>query len=222
MGFRRARQVHEKEARRQDILAAAARLWDESSFSALSMAQVAAQAGLAKGTLYLYFRTKEELFLAITEEELLDWYEEMDEALRRGPKSPGPEELAGLIAASLGSSPRLPRLLAILHTALEHNIEPLTALRFNQFLATRLLRTGRLLERRFPPLVEGQGAPLVLRIQALALGLGQLADRSPVVKEILDAPGLQVFRVDFLADLERTLADLLRGIALSPRPGTEG
>jgi AcrR family transcriptional regulator len=186
------------------------------------MAQVAAQAGLAKGTLYIYFKTKEELFLAITEEELLDWYEELDDALRRGPKSPRPEELARLVAASLGSRPRLPRLLGILHTALEHNVEQLTALRFNQFLATRLLRTGRLLERRLPRLEEGQGAPLMLRIQALILGLGQLSDRSPVVKKILDAPGLHLFRVDFLVELESILKDLFLGISLSPTPGTEG
>jgi AcrR family transcriptional regulator len=218
MGPRRARQIHEKEARRQDILAAAGRVWDAIAFPSISMAEVASQAGLAKGTLYIYFRTKEELFLAMAEEELLEWYEELDDSLRRGPKAPGPGEIAALVAGSLGAHPRLPRLLAILHTALEHNIEHLTALRFNQFLATRVVRTGRLLERRFPPLQEGQGAALVLRIHALVIGLGQLADRAPVVRKILDAPALPLFRVDFLAELEGTLKDLLSGINL--RPGT--
>lgn len=222
MGPRRARQVHEKEARRQDILAAAGRIWDQTPFPAISMAQVAAQAGLAKGTLYIYFRTREELFLAMAEEELMGWYEELDEALRRGPKAPGPGDLAALVAATLGARPRLPRLLAILHTVLEHNIGHLAALRFNQFLATRVLRTGRLLERRFPPLAEGQGAPFVLRLQALVTGLWQMSQRSPAVEKALAAPGLHLFRMDFLGDLERMLADLLAGIALSPRPGTGG
>ncbi len=212
MGKVRARQIHEKEARRQVILAAAARLWGDQAFAALSMAEIARAAGLAKGTLYLYFRTKEELFLAMAEGELLAWFEELDEALGRGRKELEPAELAPLLARSLAARPRLPRLLAILHTVLEQNIEHLTALRFKQFMATRTLRTGRLLERRLPRLPGGAGAQLLLQLHALSLGFWQLADPSPVVKELLGAPGLELFQVDFAAALEATLVLLLAGL----------
>ena len=226
MGQRRARQFHEKEARRQDILAAATTIWDRVPFQVLTMSQVARQTGLAKGTLYIYFKTKEELFLAMAEEDLLGWYEELDEALRRGPKLLSPRELASLVAGSLAGRPRLPRLLAILHTILEHNIPHLTALRSRQFLATRLLRTGRMLERRFPGLPEGRGAALALRIQSLVAGLWMPADPSPEVRQILDAPGLHMFRLDFSRDLEECLFALLAGLAagawLSPRPDNGG
>jgi AcrR family transcriptional regulator len=220
MGQVRARQFHEKEARRQVILGAAARLWERSDFSDLSMTQVAKESGLAKGTLYLYFRSKEELFLANAEEELVSWFEEIDEALVRARRELGGAELARLLARSLSSRPRLPRLLAILHIVLERNIEHLTALRFKQFLATRTLRTGRLLERRLPFLSEGQGSVLMLRVHALVLGFWQLADASPVVKELLDAPGLDLFRVDFAESLESSLADLLAGMKESVTPTT--
>lgn len=223
MGKLRARQIHEKEARRQEILAAAARLWAEQAFAALSMAEIARAAGLAKGTLYLYFRTKEELFLAMVEGELLAWFEELDEALGRGRKEMEPAELAPLLARSLAARPRLPRLLAILHTVLEQNIEHLTALRFKQFVATRTLRTGRLLERRLPRLPEGAGPQLLLQVHALALGFWQLADPSPVVKELLGAPGLELFRVDFGASMERALALLLGGMpAATATTGSAG
>lgn len=220
MGQVRARQVHEKEARRQVILSAAARLWERSGFADLSMTQVAKESGLAKGTLYLYFRTKEELFLAKAEEELVSWFEEVDEALVKARKELAGAELAHLLARSLASRPRLPRLLAILHPVLERNIEHLTALQFKQFMATRTLRSGRLLERRLPFLQEGQGAQLILRVHALVLGFWQMADASPVVKELLDAPGLDLFRVDFAESLESTLADLLAGMKLGVTPTT--
>ncbi len=217
MGQARARQIHEKEARRQGILAAAARLWASTPFTALSMAQVAREAGLAKGTLYLYFRTKEELFLALVEGELLAWFEDLDEALGQGRGDLAHEDLSLLLARSLASRPRLPRLLAILHTVLEQNIEHLTALRFKQFVATRTLRTGRLLERRFPSLQGGSGPQLLLQVHALALGFWQLADPAPAVKDLLDAPGLELFRVDFGESLQRTLQSLLAGTSTPAR-----
>lgn len=217
MGQARARQIHEKEARRQGILAAAARLWASTPFTALSMAQVAREAGLAKGTLYLYFRTKEELFLALVEGELLAWFEDLDEVLGQGRGDLAPGDLAHLLARSLASRPRLPRLLAILHTVLEQNIEHLTALRFKQFVATRTLRTGRLLERRFPGLQGGSGPQLLLQLHALALGFWQLADPAPAVKDLLDAPGLELFRVDFGESLNRTLLALLAGTSAPAR-----
>jgi AcrR family transcriptional regulator len=57
----RARKV-EPEARRQAILDAALHVFAERGFEAARLDDVAARAGVAKGTLYLYFRDKEALF----------------------------------------------------------------------------------------------------------------------------------------------------------------
>ncbi len=53
------------EAQREDILAAAARLFAEQGFSATSMNQVAEACGVAKPTLYHYFDDKQELLAQI-------------------------------------------------------------------------------------------------------------------------------------------------------------
>ena len=45
------------------------------------MEEVAKTCGLAKGTLYLYFTTKEELFLGVCMIDLGDWLDELDEVL---------------------------------------------------------------------------------------------------------------------------------------------
>ncbi|MEC7762072.1 MAG: TetR/AcrR family transcriptional regulator [Pseudomonadota bacterium] len=62
---KRARSDEEKQARRAAILDAARALIDESGFDGVTMAELAARAGVSKGTLYLYVRTKEEVFLAL-------------------------------------------------------------------------------------------------------------------------------------------------------------
>ncbi len=60
---RRERQKYERERR---ILAAARRLFDRKGYDGTSMENVAARAGLAVGTLYNYFPSKEELLFAIS------------------------------------------------------------------------------------------------------------------------------------------------------------
>jgi AcrR family transcriptional regulator len=61
---RRAELVAE---RREQILDAALRLWTAHGFDATTVDALAREAGVAKGTVYLYFATKEDLFAAAVE-----------------------------------------------------------------------------------------------------------------------------------------------------------
>lgn len=59
-----------KEARPQELLAAALELFVERGFKATRSEDVAARAGVSKGTLYLYYPSKEELLKAVVRENL--------------------------------------------------------------------------------------------------------------------------------------------------------
>lgn len=56
-------------ARREAIVAAAAEVFKELGFEGASMAEISARIGGSKATLYSYFKSKEELFVAVTHEE---------------------------------------------------------------------------------------------------------------------------------------------------------
>ena len=70
---KRARTDDEKETRRRRILKEATAFISESGFDGVTMSGLATRANLAKGTLYLYFQTKEEVFLALFVEEMQVW-----------------------------------------------------------------------------------------------------------------------------------------------------
>jgi TetR/AcrR family transcriptional regulator, repressor for uid operon len=55
-------------ARRDQIIAAALTCFAQAGYHATTMADVAAQAGVSKGTPYLYFESKQALFIALHEE----------------------------------------------------------------------------------------------------------------------------------------------------------
>ncbi|KAF0229405.1 MAG: hypothetical protein FD167_4808, partial [bacterium] len=67
-----------KDLRRESILNAADFLLNKHPMQQISMENVAETIKLAKGTLYLYFKTKEELFLSLLERAYLVWFEETE------------------------------------------------------------------------------------------------------------------------------------------------
>lgn len=210
-GKQRATREPEKQYRRRMILDTAAQLVDESSYTAITMAGVAERAGVAKGTVYLYFPTKEALFLALQERMLVEWFARLDGDLEQlGPASAA--AVAETVCRSLAARPQLTRLLAILHSVLEQNIDYETAVSFKQMLLAHMQRTGALLERCLPFLRPGAGAQVILRAHALVIGLQHVSDPPPLVRQVLARPDLQVFHIDFARELSTTLRALLRGM----------
>lgn len=60
-----------KEARPAELMSAALELFVEKGFAATRLDEIAARAGVSKGTLYLYFASKEELFKAVIQQGVL-------------------------------------------------------------------------------------------------------------------------------------------------------
>ena len=67
---KRAISEEQKLERKKDILNTALNLFEISSFHEISIAKIAKKTGIAKGTVFIYFKTKEELFLSITKTEI--------------------------------------------------------------------------------------------------------------------------------------------------------
>lgn len=71
-----SRRERRKEARPGELLDAALDLFVEKGFAATRVEEVAARAGVSKGTLFLYFPSKEELFKAVVRENISGRFEE--------------------------------------------------------------------------------------------------------------------------------------------------
>ena len=70
-----------KDARPRELLDAALALFVEQGFAATKVEEVAKRAGVSKGTLFLYFATKEELFKAVVRENIVGQFSEFNVAL---------------------------------------------------------------------------------------------------------------------------------------------
>ena len=75
------RWTRRKDARPQELLAAALALFVERGYATTRLDDVAARAGVSKGTLYLYFASKEELFRAVVRENLVPVLDEAEQII---------------------------------------------------------------------------------------------------------------------------------------------
>jgi AcrR family transcriptional regulator len=211
--LRRARSSAEKLERRGDILATALAAYEAApSFAAFTMSALAERAGLAKGTLYLYFRTKEELFLALVDQLFAHWFDEIDAGLDEDGGAWSRERVAALLVRVNGSHLTLARLLSILGTIVEHNVPFEAASAFKRRAFERALGTGARLERRLAFLKPGQGARFLVWLHALVIGFWQLHEPSETIRRILADPAMEAARIDFDRDLGALLRALLLGM----------
>lgn len=95
----RSRREREVEARRREILEAAARVFARESFHPATIAQVAAEAGVAVGTMYLYFKSKEDLYFRLVEEKVEELLSHLRAESQRAPRALG--KLRRIVVAEL-------------------------------------------------------------------------------------------------------------------------
>ena len=84
-----------KSGRKGEIIEAAAKLFSNKSYHDVTMDQIAQEVGVAKGTIYLYFDSKEKLYLEILE----DTYEEIESILEKeiAKGDPAPQKLKKIL-----------------------------------------------------------------------------------------------------------------------------
>ena len=213
IGHPRARSLQDKDLRRHHLIEAAAQLFAEGDFDSVTIARVAELAGVAKGTAYLYFATKEALFLELVRAELSGWFDALSQRLERmrssQPASAVPQAMARVVA----QRPVLRRLLVLLHGVIEPHIDQATARAFKLYLADLLLRVSTLIARKIPGFTREDAVTLVLQNHALVISLTQLSQPPPVIAQVLAAdPALQSMLIDFEPFLAHTLRTLVRGM----------
>ena len=199
-----------KDVRRDVILAAAQDLFCKQTFETISMSTIASSVGLAKGTLYLYFKTREEIFLALLTRELRAWLMSLSASAH---EFPGPEDALDWMAESLASRNELLRLAALLHSVLERNLSVETAREFKLSFDAGLSATAKHLAPALQLADDADARRFLRWLQVCILGLCQMAYPSPVVEAAMaQEPRLAHMVIDFRKELRSMLGAILAGM----------
>ena len=107
-------------ARKQEIVDACERLYQTMSFKDITIKEIGQVTSFTRTSIYNYFQTKEEIFLALYEREYVLWNEDL-RSIIEGHESMSHQELADLVAASIAHRPQLLKLLAMNNFDIEEN-----------------------------------------------------------------------------------------------------
>ena len=201
--------TEDKEERRQAILDAAEKLFLKHPERMASVSEVAAAAGLAKGTVYLYFPSKEEMLLALHERHIAHFFAAlMKKVAERGPL--GFDDIFPVTLAHLIRLPGYLELTSRCFALMAREIPPEAALAFKARVAATLQAAGVHLERHFA-MPAGAGATLLIHSYGLIVGLGQLMHPNERVGRAMKRPELRLCDRDYEREIEDALRALWRG-----------
>lgn len=209
--FQRARSPEQIEQRRDAILEAAAALFTDHDYDAVTLNAIARRAGLAKSALYRYFETKEEIFLHLYLGDLREWIGAVEVALAPHHGCNDPGRVARALTRNLLRRPRLATLQALLSGVLERNVSVESV---GAFKTDILEPTGRLagaIASAMPALTPWQLNRFLIYLHAISAGLWPMGYHGPALEEVLNRPEIAPMRAEFGPDLTGALEVILHG-----------
>ena len=209
MAVQRAIAVEDKEERRREILDAAERLFLQHPDRVASVSEVAAAAGLAKGTVYLYFPSKEEMLLALHERHVGNFFEHLIAKLARV-EPVGFDDVFPVTLKYLIRWPGYLELTTRCFSAMDREVPIDTAIAFKARVAQRLQAAGVHLDRHFKK-PAGSGVALLLHSYGLICGLWQLQHPNLRFGAAMKRPELKLFDRAYETEIETALRALWRG-----------
>ena len=108
------------DARRKEIVDACQELYQSMSFKEITIKEIGKVISFTRTSIYNYFQTKEEIFLALLQREYAAWNEELDQAAeKKGTMTV--EDLAELLAETLSRREQMLKLVAMNMYEIEEN-----------------------------------------------------------------------------------------------------
>lgn len=208
-----------KQQRRADFLTAARRLFIQRQ-ALPAVADIAADTGLAKGTVYRYFQTKEQIFLALLSEDFASLFSQLEQVIAGLPQplAAAAAPFARDYLTLLQQSDSLLPLMALLNAVLEQNLPQQQLLAFKQQLARALQTLGAQLAVHFNGLTADRASQLLLHTYALTLGLYQSSHLPASVQLLLQQQGLTQLQRDFNTELLSAITQLWLGASSQLTP----
>ena len=139
--------------RREEIVSACAELYQKFSFKEITLQKIGDATTFTRTSIYNYFHTKEEIFLALLQREYELWIEELD-AIAKNNSALTREEFADKLAESLENRGQLLKLMSMNHFDMETNSRLENLIEFKKSYGNSLKAVKRCLDKFFPQMSE--------------------------------------------------------------------
>ncbi len=112
--------IERTNARKEEIINACEKLYQTMSFKDITLKEIGKETSFSRTSIYNYFQTKEEIFLALLKREYDAWIGELCKAMESN-ETMTDEEIADVLARTLDHHRQLLKIMSMNHYDLEEN-----------------------------------------------------------------------------------------------------
>ena len=194
-------------ARKDEIIRACAALYETMNFKEITLRDIGERTSFTRTSIYIYFQTKEEIFLALMQREYEMWVDDL-ESVRKAHEALTADQFAEELARTLERRGRLLKLMAMNLYDMEDNsrMENLVALKGAYRAALEAVE--RCLEKFFPAMDGGDRQAFRYAFFPFLFGVYPYTQATGKQKAAMEAAGIDVPRYT-VYELTRPLVEKL-------------
>lgn len=136
-------------ARREEIINACEKLYRTMNFKEITIKEIGNATSFTRTSIYNYFQTKEEIFLALLKREYELWIASLKQASQQKDAMTA-DEFADMLASSLQERPQLLKIMSMNHYDMETGSRPEHLSAFKAVYGEALQTVRQCLEKYFP------------------------------------------------------------------------
>lgn len=199
--FIRARTDEQKEERMSQIKNVAAELFKKAPYSEITLTTIAEKLLWSRANLYKYVTTKEEIFLAISEEKMESYFESLNAAFPDENKY-SHEVIAEVWAGIINANQEYMRYVSILTSIIEKNV---TVERLAAFKKKYYESAGAFCKKlsKMLKISEDDSSKLFFDVLLYSSANASTCEKNPLVQKALKKINLELPKYDFYGNIKQ-------------------
>lgn len=176
--------------RKEEIINACEVLYDKYNFKDITIKLISEQTSFSRPSIYNYFETKEEIFLALFQREYEKWKEELDE-IRETHDTLTKNQFAELLAHTLADKERLLKLLSMNMYDIEENSRMEKLKEFKKSYGDAIHAVKLCLQKFFPAMTEEENLRFIYLFFPFMFGIYPYAVVTKKQRQAMEEVGIQ-------------------------------
>lgn len=194
------------DVRREEIINACEELYKKENFKDITLKQIGEKTTFSRTSIYNYFQTKEEIFLALFQREYEKWIEDLNKIYEKNERLMI-EELANKLAHTIKKRPTLLKLLAMNLYDMEDNSKMEALVEFKQAYGNSIKAVKRCLDKFVTNMNEEEKTNFILSFFPFMYGIYPYAVVTAKQKEAMekaDVPfkKLTIYEIAYMGTLK--------------------
>lgn len=194
------------DVRREEIINACEELYKKENFKDITLKQIGEKTTFSRTSIYNYFQTKEEIFLALFQREYEKWIEDLNKIYEKNERLMI-EELANKLAHTIEKRPTLLKLLAMNLYDMEDNSKMEALVEFKQAYGNSIKAVKRCLDKFVTNMNEEEKTNFILSFFTFMYGIYPYAVVTAKQKEAMekaDVPfkKLTIYEIAYMGTLK--------------------